>query len=251
LLLRLPQICLLLLSLTLVPNAKAEPTTLTIGVDSWPPFRFVTPDSVSGIDHKLWQKLAKDIGFKINYFRCPWKRCLHLMKTGTIDAMSGLAWRQERAEYINYVSPHYYSCNTRLYLHHGNSRRIVKHRDMHAMTIGMVNGSAYYEEFDEDDLIYKKIVNQEAILPDLLLEGRIEGFIGTDCQADYELATRGLTKQIDKALFKPGNSVKLYIGLSARSQWIARQAEFDQALAKLRLENFEGNALKAFSPFID
>lgn len=251
LLLRLPRICLLLFSLSLAPNTQAELKTFTIGVDSWPPFRFVDQESVSGIDHELWQKLAKHIGFEINYFRCPWKRCLHLMKTGKIDAMSGLAWRQERSEYINYISPHYYSCNTRLYLLHGNSRRIAKHRDMHAMTIGLVNGSAYYEEFDQDDLIYKKTVNQEAILPDLLLEGRIEGFIGTDCQADYELAIRGLTRQIDKALFKPDNSVKLYIGLSARSQWLARQAEFDQALQKIREADFEGNALKAFSPFVD
>ncbi|WP_415892425.1 substrate-binding periplasmic protein [Neptuniibacter sp. PT8_73] len=249
-LLQRPLIYTLMLTALLCCNtAKAEVETLVVGADSWPPFRFVTPETVTGIDHELWKKLSKRIGFKVHYLRCPWKRCLRMMKNGQIDAMSGLAWREERAEYITYAYPHYYSCSTQLYLPHGKSRRISKHRDMHAMTIGMVGGSAYYTEFDQDTDIYKKSVTQEAVLPNLLLEGRIDSFIGTDCQADYELASRGLTPQIDKAVFKPGNKVDLFVGLSSNSRWALRKKEFDQALQQLREEDFEGNALKLISPF--
>lgn len=234
---------LLLSTLFLLPLPSSARDKLIIGADNWPPFRFVTNEQISGIDHELWSRLAQQLDFDIEYFRCPWKRCLRMMEKGQIDAMSGLAWRKERAEYITYVQPHYYTCSTQLYLRHGYSRRISKHRDLHTMTVGMVGGSAYYEAFDQDKDILKINVAQEAVLPNLLLEERIDAFIGTDCQADYELQSRSLSHQIDKAVFKPGNSVKLYVGLSSASKWTERINEFNQALQQLEQEQFSVKAL--------
>ena len=240
-------VLLLVFFLSISPLIKAD--KLIVGVDAWPPFRFVTPDNVWGIDHELWNTLSERMGFEVEYLRCPWKRCLKMMENGQIDAMSGLAWREERALYITYTSPNYYSCSTQLYLQHGNSRRVEKHRDLHTMTVGMVGGSAYYEAFDKDTTILKKSVTQEAVLPNLLLEGRIDAFIGTDCQADFELQSRGLHTQIDKAVFKPGNSVDLFVGISSRSEWKQKLPDFNQAIKQLRDENFDTQVLKLISPF--
>jgi len=225
-----------------------EANTLVMGADSWPPFRFIKGDTVSGIDNELMKKIAKKMGFKLRYQLCPWKRCLKMMENGQIDGMSGLAWREERAKYITYTTPSYYQCSTQFYLVHGKTRRISKHRDLHAMTIGMVSGSAYYEAFDKDTAINKKSVTQEAVLPDLLLEGRISAFIGTDCQADYELQLRGLTNQVTKARFKPGNSVDLFFGLSSKSPWVKRKAEFNKALQEINAEDFQHRALDLITP---
>ncbi|MCP4597514.1 ABC transporter substrate-binding protein [Neptuniibacter sp.] len=234
---------LLFSAVALLPLTTSAADKLIIGVDNWPPFRFVTNEEISGIDHELWSRLSRRLDFEIEFFRCPWKRCLRMMEKGQIDAMSGLAWRKERAEYITYIQPHYYTCSTQLYLRHGYSRRISKHRDLHTMTVGMVGGSAYYEAFDKDKDILKINVAQEAVLPNLLLEERIDAFIGTDCQADYELQSRGISHQIDKAVFKPGNSVKLYVGLSSASKWTERINEFNQALQHLEQEQFSVKAL--------
>lgn len=241
--------CVLFLAFLFCLNSlSARADKIVVGADSWPPFRFVTPESVSGIDHELWKKLGERLGFEVEYLRCPWKRCLKMMELGQIDAMSGLAWRAERAKYITYTSPHYYSCSTQIYLPHGKSRRITKHRDMHSMTIGIVGGSAYYEDFDQDSAINKKSVSQEAVLPNLLLEGRIDAFMGTDCQADYELRSRALSYQIDKAVFKPGNKVDLFVGLSSNSHWSDRTADFNRALQQLNEENFAENVLNLLTP---
>ena len=236
---------------TFISNAGVERSpenTLVIGADSWPPFRFIKGSSVSGIDNELLKRLAKRMGFNVRYQICPWKRCLKMMENGQIDGMSGLAWRKERARYITYTTPSYYQCSTQFYLAYGNARRISKHRDTHTMTIGMVGGSAYYEAFDADKSIDKKSVIQETVLPDLLLEGRIDAFIGTDCQADYELQLRGLTHQITKASFKPGNSVDLFLGLSSKSPWAKRKAEFDKELIKIQAEDFQHRALELIAP---
>tara|TARA_Y100000782_G_scaffold17213_1_gene17638 strand:- start:17757 stop:18515 length:759 start_codon:yes stop_codon:yes gene_type:complete len=221
--------------------------TLIMGADSWPPFRFINGSEVSGIDNELLKKLAKRMGFKVQYQLCPWKRCLKMMENGQIDGMSGLAWRKERAEYITYTAPSYYQCSTQFYLPKGQARLISKHRDLHSMNIGIVSGSAYYEAFDRDSDINKQSVTQEAVLPDLLLNKRIDAFIGTDCQADYELQLRGLSEAVTKATFKPGNSVDLYLGLSSKSRWVERKAEFNKALWEIREEQFHENALDLIS----
>ncbi len=228
------------------PVAQAD--VLRVGVDAWLPFRFLDENGMSGIDHELWQHMAKELGFTLQYQRCPWKRCLRMMEQGKIDAMAGLAWREERTRYITYTRHPYYHCSTQFYLIRGKSRLISKHRDLYSLRVGMVSASAYYYRFDHDSKIDKVLVNQESVLPDLLLQGRIDTFIGTDCQADYELKARGLSSQVDKSIFRPGNTVDLYIGFSAKSPWAKQRQRFNEALLKLQNSNFEETVLERITP---
>jgi len=219
---------------------------LSIGVDAWPPFRHVTESSVSGIDDDLWHLLSRRMGFEIDYVRCPWKRCLKMMELGQIDAMSGLAWREERARYITYTQPEYYRCTTRFYVRKGEQNTILRHNDLHSLVVGMVRGSAYYRRFDQDKEVFKQIVKQEAVLPTLLLEHRIDTYIGTDCQADYELKLRNLSGDVVKARFEPGNSVDLFIGLSSRSRWAEKREEFNRQLKTLQNEGFQQQIIERY-----
>lgn len=216
---------------------------IVVGVDAWAPFRFIEGDTISGIDHELWQRLGQALNVDIEYFQCPWKRCLKLMQDGLIDAMSGVAFREERAQYITYTSPHYYTCSTQLYVKRGRGYILQEHRDLRWMKVGMVSGSAYYSAFDNDARIKKMPVAQESILPELLLKQRIDTFIGTDCQVDYELKANGQDQAIEKAAFRPGNRVELYVGLSSKSAWVKQLDKINAALQALTEADFEANAI--------
>lgn len=222
---------------TLISTSALAKPVLKVALDAWPPFRIIDEDKVSGIDHQLWLQLSKQLGFKVQYVSCPWKRCLKMMENGQVDAMSGLAWRKERAKYINY-SDSYYQCATRFYVNKGDEQRITSHKDLTPLMIGIVRGSAYYQQFDEDNSLQRHAAAQEAVLPELLIKHRIDTFIGTDCQADYELKLRGLFPIIGKADFQPGNEVKLYVGLSKASSWSTQRARFDLAMEQLRQQQF-------------
>lgn len=203
-------------------TATAQPKKILIGTDAWPPFRFVTQNNISGIDDDLWQKLSQAMNFKIEYIRCPWKRCLDMMRSGQIDAMSGLAWREARAVYIEYTNPAYYRCSPRFYLRRGEEHILKNQQDLSKLNIGMVRGSAYYPAFDNNDALQKTQMTQEHVLLQLLAAQRIDTYVGTDCQADYELAhsqwkqsfKKHLTHQITKHRFISGSPRTLYGALN-------------------------------------
>ncbi len=225
-------------------HANAEP--LKIGTDSWPPFREIKNNQVAGIDDDLWQELSQRMGFEIEYIRCPWKRCLDLMRAGEIDAMSGLAWRKERAEYIRYVEPSYYGCSTRFYIRSVDEKRLTSKDQLNELNIGMVRGSAYYPEFDQNDTLQKTELAQESVLLPLLASGRIDSYIGTDCQADFELANSRWNQQLVKAPFNPDNNTPLYIGFSRKSSWSKQHDEFSQTIKQVLQDNFQGKVLKKY-----
>lgn len=230
-------------SLLLTVSFSCFADTIVVGMNAWAPFRFIKDEKVSGIDHELWKRIGKALDIEVEYLQCPWKRCLKLMQDGLIDAMGGLAYREERAAYITYTTPHYYTCSTQLYVKKSYGNTVKDHTDLYWMRVGMVSGSAYYEAFDNDSKIKKMPVAQESILPELLIKQRIDTFIGTDCQVDYELKASGQDQHIDKSTFKPDNSVKLYIGLSSKSAWVKRVDTLNAALKEITDANFEANAI--------
>lgn len=227
-------------------SSLAVSAPLRIGTDSWPPFREIKNNQVAGIDDDLWQKLSQRLGFEIQYIRCPWKRCLDLMRAGEIDAMSGLAWRKERAEYIRYIEPSYYRCSTRFYIRAGDEARFTSKEQLNSLTIGMVRGSAYYPEFDQDDSLQKTQLPQESVLLPLLASGRIDSYIGTDCQADYELANSPWSQQLVKAPFNPENNTPLYTGLSKKSPWREQHEHFTQAIREILSNGFQDEIQKKY-----
>ena len=232
----------LYLTLTLIFCGQpviAQPKKILVGTDAWPPFRFVSENAISGIDDDLWQKLAQSMGFEIEYIRCPWKRCLDMMRTGQIDAMSGLAWREKRAIYIQYTQPAYFRCSTRYYLRKGEENTLKTQQDLNKLNIGMVRGSAYYPSFDNNTALHKTQMAQESVLLQLLAAQRIDTYIGTDCQADYELAHSQWSNSFTKAPYNPKNHTPLYIGLSKSSKWSTELEQINQNIEKILQQGFQ------------
>ncbi|WP_084623989.1 substrate-binding periplasmic protein [Oceanospirillum beijerinckii] len=220
-------------------HTNAQPEKILIGTDAWPPFRFVTQNNISGIDDDLWQKLSQAMNFKIEYIRCPWKRCLDMMRSGQIDAMSGLAWREARAVYIEYTNPAYYRCSPRFYLRRGEEHILKNQQDLSRLNIGMVRGSAYYPDFDSNDTLQKTQMTQEHVLLQLLAAQRIDTYIGTDCQADYELTHSQWKQSFIKAPFTPDSHTPLYIGLSKNPAWRSELERLNSNIEKVLQQGFQ------------
>ncbi len=230
----------LLLALLASISTQATAETLRIGADNWQPFRFIKENRITGIDNDLWQQLSKKLDIKIQYIHCPWKRCLDLMKTGDIDAMSGLAWQQDREKYIRYIKPAYFTCSTRFYVRRGEEQRLQNQAQLNQLNIGMVRGSAYYPEFDQNNGLQKTQLTQESVLLPLLASGRIDSYIGTDCQADFELARSDWHQKLVKAPYNPERNTPLYIGFSKKSDWKKSSQRFSEAIREVLASDFRG-----------
>lgn len=211
----------------------ADAPILKVAFSVWEPFRILDEGVLKGIDIDLLNLLSQQHGFKIHYIHCPWARCLLMMQTGELDLMTGIALREERAKYIQYLSPPYYNCRTRFYMRKGEEARLQVGADLYPLRIGMVRASAYYSEFDTDTRLNKHIVTQESTLLPLLEAKRIDTYIGTDCQADYELSLSRWHGLFVKAPFKPKSNTLLYVGVSKQSRWLQHEAQLSQSIQQI------------------
>jgi len=214
-------ILMILISITFLTNniLNANEREFLVPVDTWAPFRIQNDNKYTGIDFDVLSEIEKRLDLKIKIKKTPWARSLLNMKSGKVDGMTGLAKRKERAEYMHYISPPYYTCSTVFYVKKGFSSIIKNYDDLKKHLIGQVDDSAYFTPYDNDDSLKKHSVKNEVQLVKMLAVGRLKVIIGTDCQVDYDIARMGYQDKIEKAQFRPNNNVDLYFVVSKKSSF--------------------------------
>jgi polar amino acid transport system substrate-binding protein len=211
----------------------AKPVEITVGTDSWPPFRIHENPMSSGIDFDLWGEIEKRLNIRIKFKQYPWSRILHNLENGDLDAMSGLAKRAERELYMTYTSKSYFTCSTVFYMKKGEGHLIKKYEDLYKYPIAYVANSAYFSRFDNDEKLKKYSIYTEIQLIKMLANNRIKVIIGTDCQADYHISQFGLTNKFEKAHYRPNNNVDLYIAISKKSPFIKELKEVNKVIDEI------------------
>ncbi|MTI06066.1 transporter substrate-binding domain-containing protein [Roseibium denhamense] len=224
--------------------AAAEP--LKLATDEWPPFRISGESGLTGLDIDFMQAVAKRVSGDLEVVQMPWGRALTSMQNGSADVMSGLAYRDERAEFISYTDTPYYNCTTAFYARQGEGQGIKTYEDLQNVPVGYVLHSAYFDRFDNDTALYKVGVAQESTLLDMLVHGRIPLMIGTDCQVDYIIQREGLSAQIEEVPYNPGNSVDLFLGVSKRSPWAEDMDRFNEVVRELIAEGFVSQSAEMY-----
>lgn len=203
-------------------------------VDDWPPYRTISNGTMNGLDFDLMKEVASRLGFRTDYQPMPWNRSLAQMKQGRVDAMTGLARRPERELYIYYIEPPYSACSTVFYTPKGQGDSIRTYEDLNGKRLGVVLGSAYFPRFDEDNSLNKMGVVGEEQLIRMGLAGRLDAFVGTDCQVDYEIMHHGLGDKLEKAAYRPGNKVDLYLGVSRYSIFFEHVNELERIMRQMK-----------------
>lgn len=211
----------------------AQKDEVTVPIGAWPPFTILDESNYSGIDIELWKEFQKRLNLKVNLKVYPWSRSLKNMRVGRTDIIAGIAKRESREEYLKYIERPYYSCSTVFYVQKGNSSKIKKYEDLENRLIGYVDNSAYFLKFDNDKTLNKIALAKEQQLIKMLAIGRLDVIVGTDCQADYDIAKMGYTDELEKAEYRPGNSVDLYFAISKNSEFIKRFDEVSKVINEI------------------
>ena len=236
-----------LLLLLGAPLHAEEPPALLVMTDIWPPFRMQEEDgSLSGLDIDLLDQLSQRTGLRFEVQRAPWARGLAALQNGKADLMTGLAKTPEREGYIHYLEQPYYACAPRFYAAPAQAKALQSYSQLASLTIGHVLESAYFEPFDSDPQLRKTAVNTEGQLLEMLVRGRLQTVIGTDCQVDYELRDARWNGHIVKAVFQPEAHTDLYIGFSRRRGLQAQYQQVSEALAQMQAEGWIAKAAQRY-----
>lgn len=216
----------------------ARADDMVMATDDWPPFRISTEHGLVGLDLDFIDEVARRAGAELTVSKMPWGRGLTSMQSGSVDVMTGLAYRDERAEYIAYTDTPYFKCSTAFYTIAGLADKIQTYEDLADYQIGYVLHSAYFDQFDNDESLDKVGVAQEQILIEMLMRRRFGVMIGTDCQVDYFIKEQGFAGKIEKTPYVPGNSVDLYLGVSKKSEWAEKLDLLNKVVKELVDEGF-------------
>ena len=80
---------------------------ITVVLSDFKPWTILNESGPTGIDIDLINRIGKDLNIEIDYFPCPWARCLEMMKQGKIDFASNLFKLPEREKYLVYFEKPY------------------------------------------------------------------------------------------------------------------------------------------------
>lgn len=218
------------------PALSAEKPEMVLGTDAWPPFTInddKSPYGMRGIDIDALGLLAEKMGVSLRVVHIPWARSLEYMKSGEIDLLTGLAYTNERAEYIRYTEIPYYTAAPAFYVSKGKAGMVRSYSDLYRYRVGYVRSSAYFEPFNSDAKIDKYPVSNEDQLLQMLVRNRVEVIIGTDSQVEYDIAQLGLRGKVEKALFAPPEKIEIYLGISKKSPFINHYVQINHIMKEL------------------
>lgn len=90
------------------PVQKVESQLIVIGGDrDYPPYEFLDKDGrPSGYNVELTRAIAEVMGMRIEIRLGGWAEMRSALENGTIDALQGMSWSQERAKEVDFSTPH-------------------------------------------------------------------------------------------------------------------------------------------------
>ncbi len=91
-----------------MPSAVAQSCLLRLALDTpFPPHIILDDAAPHGLNVRMLQALATEVGCELQVVKSPWARALKLMRQGQIDVISQLSYNAERGKDLYFIGPHH------------------------------------------------------------------------------------------------------------------------------------------------
>lgn len=181
------------------------------------------------------KQLADSLGVELVYFQCPWARCIKAAQLGQIDIIDHLFQSEARKDYLTFLNPPYsqYEAKFRFYGLKQANHNVRNLNQLAALTIGAVRGNVYYDQFDNNNEIKKIYSVSENQLIDMVLLGRIDGFIASATMTNDMLRRWDPAAKLTELPYQHTEQKGVHIAVSKKSQWQRHIALLESHLQKL------------------
>lgn len=212
-----------------------------VALAHWPPWKIIDGANYDGIDVKILQELGSRLDLTFSYLSCPWRRCIELVKDGKADLITNFGKNKKRSEYVHYLGPSYYTGDVAFYCNADNQQQINSLTDLQNQRIGMVKGSTYFDEFDEDIHLDKVEITSEVEMLQMLEAKRLDLVIGFETALDYSITSSGFQETFVKSNFhSPSNNSNSYLAMSKKS----KKLHYRHAIAQMIKEMVDKDEIK-------
>ena len=143
------------MALILGTGPKSASAAVHVVGNHAPPYRIVEGERFTGIYFDLMKELGKRMGVRMEFRNVPFKRGLHMMKSGAADIMPGLNRMAEREAYLVYTRAALSPARKAFYVAPG-VEPIGRYEDLRGKTIAVHRGKVYFERFDNDPSLVKE-----------------------------------------------------------------------------------------------
>lgn len=220
--------------LVLINFAVAATGKLAVAVYLEPPYVDIVANKLVGENIDIIHLLAKSIGLKPIYIRCPFVRCLAMIKNGQVDMIMGLSKSVAREKDLIFLNPPYLLQHQPLRFFTLKERNIsIKHfQDLKKLHVGTIRGAAYFPLFDSNQEIAKVELTSSEQLINMLLKGRIDTFLDREESVLPLLSIAEYQNKFTMADYQYNKPMNSYIVLSRHSQAKRYANELSQVLAK-------------------
>ncbi|WGL60508.1 transporter substrate-binding domain-containing protein [Pigmentibacter sp. JX0631] len=233
-----------------------------IGIYDNPPFQTSINEKESGLDIDIITEVAKKLDCEVLLIKIPWSRQFYEAKTGRLDIIMGAGKRNDREEYLYYLTPYKNLPSVVVFMNNSKSPKAFTLSNLKNMniTIGALIGAVFSEEYEhliKDPLFSSKIElssKTELIINKLRL-GRIDGAFFTGILEVKKLMPKEYNN--NELIIYPISSIDYgYFAYSKKTFDLLKAKKIDKViqdlnsdgtLKKLMKKYFNQNEIKSIS----
>ena len=188
----------------------AQDKTIRFVTLNWEPYYGKTLPN-NGYCSDIVRSACKRAGYEISIDFVPWKRAVYETKNHYFDALLGLFYSTERAEWLLYSEP-FSESEMVLFSLQGREITWSTLEDLKPYRIGIEHGYSYSPEFDKADFLQKMSVRKLELNIKKLLEERIDLIAASRKSLLFWVNTHQpeIRRQL-RIVPKPISSNKLYV----------------------------------------
>lgn len=199
----------LLLAVAFTSAARAE-TWIVVCEENFPPYNFIKDQVKTGIDTEIVLAVLNEIGVQADHQVYPWNRVVHMVDTGEADFAYQFVGTPERMAKYELVGP-FRTGKTVFVTPAGRNLNYNTLEDLKGLTVGIVQGFSYSQEFDSATGFTKvaSATNNQTLVR-MVAAGRSDAAIGDYNTLRYLAQQEGVADKI-AFLPKPHKEVPRYI----------------------------------------
>jgi polar amino acid transport system substrate-binding protein len=139
----------LTLFLLLCATSTHATEPLLIVTDPWAPYTFEDKGTVIGTDVDITRAVFKRLGMDVKIQILPWKRCLAMVESRTVDAILAVSVTPERQQFIHFPEEAVSEGITVFFVKNDRKINFTNLTDLNDSRAGAMLGYSYCNEVDQ------------------------------------------------------------------------------------------------------